>query len=138
MNLSLILYILCLNCFAIQDDVTILKEKLQNQVKCWNEGDIECFMDDYWKSEELIFIGKSGVTHGWTQTLENYKKSYPSKKEMGVLALDVIQVDRLDKNHFFVVGKWKLTREVGDVSGHFSLVWEKINGDWVIIADHSS
>ena len=116
---------------------TTIKEKLMNQVDCWNNGDLECFMRDYWKSDKLLFIGKSGLTYGWKNTLSNYKKNYPSRKEMGKLNLELIEVKKLDKRHYFTVGKWHLARDLGDLSGHFSLVWEKIDDDWVIIADHS-
>jgi hypothetical protein len=37
-----------------------------------------------------------------------------------------------------VVGKWFLKRNAGDVGGHYTLTFEKIKGEWVIIADHSS
>jgi hypothetical protein len=42
-----------------------------------------------------------------------------------------------DKN-YFVVGKWHLQRSIGDIGGHFTLLWRKIKGQWVIVADHSS
>jgi ketosteroid isomerase-like protein len=31
-----------------------------------------------------------------------------------------------------------LKRKVGDASGHYTLVFKKINGEWKIISDHSS
>jgi ketosteroid isomerase-like protein len=95
-------------------------------------------MADYWKSNDLLFIGKSGVTYGWDNTLKNYKLRYPTSKEMGQLKFEIVELDRLGTDLFFMVGKWNLTREIGDISGHFSLIWKKIDGDWVIISDHSS
>lgn len=133
------LLILFLTIFLMEtDDEAIIKNKLQNQAICWNEGDLECFMNDYLKSDKLIFIGKSGVTYGWNNTLNNYKKNYPSKKEMGQLRLEIIELNKIDGTHYFMVGKWHLTRDVGDLSGHFSLLWKKIENEWVIISDHSS
>jgi hypothetical protein len=119
-------------------DEIIIKQKLQNQAVCWNNGDIQCFMADYWKSDQLLYIGKSGVTYGWKNILNNYKKNYPSKKEMGELHFEVVELKKLDQNHYFMVGKWQLKREIEDLSGHFTLIWEKIDGHWVIVADHSS
>lgn len=120
------------------DDKTIITEKLSNQAKCWNAGDIDCFMQDYWKSDSLMYIGKNGVTYGWQKTLDNYKVKYPTKKEMGNLTFEIVTLKKIDEQHFFMVGKWFLKREIGDVGGHFSLIWKKINGNWVIVADHSS
>jgi hypothetical protein len=95
-------------------------------------------MQTYWKSDSLMFIGKSGVVWGWQQTLDNYKRGYPDTAAMGKLTFDIIQVKPLDKNHYFVVGKWMLKRSIGDIGGHYTLLMRRIRGQWKIVADHSS
>ena len=95
-------------------------------------------MGTYWQSDSLMFIGKSGVTYGWQNTLNNYKKGYPDTAAMGKLQFDILEVKRLSVMYFFVVGKWHLTRSIGDVGGHFTLLFKKVKNKWVIVADHSS
>ncbi len=138
MNNFILIIIFSLILSSNLKDETIIKDKLKNQVDCWNKGDLDGFMADYWKNDQLLFIGKSGLTYGWKNTLDNYKKNYPSKTEMGTLNLELIEMKKLDRRHYFTVGKWHLKREVGDLTGHFSLIWEKMDDKWVIIADHSS
>lgn len=112
---------------------------LDAQTKYWNAGDLENFMKGYWKSDSLMFIGKSGVTYGYNNTLENYKKGYPSRDAMGILKFNILKVEKISAEAYFVVGKWYLTREkVGDVGGHYTLLFKKIKDEWVIVADHSS
>lgn len=112
---------------------------LDAQTKYWNAGDLENFMKGYWKSDSLMFIGKSGITYGYNNTLENYKKSYPTRDAMGILKFNILKVEKIAADAYFVVGKWHLTREkVGDVQGHYTLLFKKIKGEWVIVADHSS
>lgn len=112
---------------------------LNTQTTAWNQGNIDQFMVGYWQSDSLMFIGKSGMNHGYQTTLDNYKKGYPDRAAMGTLKFDILKIKPLGKKHCFVVGKWHLTRpEKGDVGGHFSLIFEKIKGKWLIIADHSS
>jgi ketosteroid isomerase-like protein len=111
---------------------------LEMQTAAWNRGDIKDFMNGYWENDSLMFIGKSGVTCGWTNTLNNYKKGYPDTTAMGKLSFDILTIKRLSKKYYQVVGKWFLKRSIGDLSGHFTLLFEKINSRWVIIADHSS
>jgi hypothetical protein len=41
-------------------------------------------------------------------------------------------------SYYTVVGKWFLKRSVGDVGGHYSLLFRRIKGKWVIVLDHSS
>jgi ketosteroid isomerase-like protein len=119
------------------DDV-IIRNALQEQRLAWNAGDINRFMGTYWQSDSLMFIGKSGVTYGWQKTMDNYKKGYPDTAAMGKLDFDILEVKRLSVLYFFVVGKWHLTRSIGDVGGHFTLLFKKIKNKWVIVADHSS
>jgi len=57
---------------------------------------------------------------------------------MGSLSFDLIKVQRLSPEYYFVVGKWFLKRTVGDIGGHYDLLFRKINGRWFIVSDHSS
>jgi ketosteroid isomerase-like protein len=112
---------------------------LDAQIKYWNAGDLENFMKGYWQNDSLMFIGKSGVTYGYNNTLENYKKGYPTRDAMGILKFNILKVEKISADAYFVVGKWHLIREkVGDIEGHYTLLFKKIKGEWVIVADHSS
>jgi hypothetical protein len=116
----------------------VIRRMLDRQTKAWNTGDLEGFMEGYWKSDSLMFIGKSGITYGWDATLRNYRKGYPDKAAMGTLTFGIISVQKLSSKYYQVVGKWHLARTMGDLEGHFTLLVKKISGNWVIVADHSS
>jgi len=111
---------------------------LHQQDESWNRGDIEGFMTTYWSNDSLMFIGKSGVTYGWKNTMNNYKKGYPSTEAMGKLNFNLIQIKKLSRKYYHVTGKWHLTRTSGDLQGHFTLLLKKMKGRWLIISDHSS
>ena len=111
---------------------------LDRQTRDWNRGDIDGFMVGYWNSDSLKFIGQSGITYGYKQTLANYKKNYSDTAKMGKLSFQILDVKRLSDKNYFVIGKWMLKRSVGDLSGHYTLLFEKKDGRWVIVADHSS
>jgi hypothetical protein len=123
---------------AAGGDEQTIRTLIETQRLAWNTGDKEKFMQTYWQNDSLMFIGKSGVTYGWQKTLDNYKKGYPDTASMGKLDFDLLEVKRLSVMYFFVVGKWHLTRSIGDVGGHFTLLFKKIKNKWVIVADHSS
>lgn len=111
---------------------------MDEQEASWNNADLHGFMKHYWKSDSLKFIGKRGINYGWQNTLDNYKKSYPTAEEMGKLKFHNLSTEILDDSSAFVIGKWKLQRTSDTLSGHYSLLWKKLNGNWVIVADHSS
>jgi ketosteroid isomerase-like protein len=124
--------------FSQSSDELTIRKVLDNQIKAWNKGDIGGFMQGYWKNDSLMFIGKKGIIWGWQTTLENYKKNYPDTTAMGKLSFDIILVKKLSPDYYYIVGKWMLSRSIGDLSGHYNLLFKKINGTWLIVADHSS
>ena len=132
------LSIISLSVFSQTKDETEVRNVLARQNAAWNRGDVDAFMVGYWENDSLIFIGKSGVTYGYKNALANYKKNYPDTIAMGKLTFTLIKVKQLSPEYFHVTGKYYLTRTIGDASGHFTLLFRKINGKWVIISDHSS
>lgn len=115
-----------------------ITDMMLQQAKDWSNGNIEAFMHGYQKSDSLRFIGSRGITYGWQQTLDNYKKGYPDKEHTGTLTFDLLDFDRLAENVYLVIGKYHLERSIGNADGIFSVILKKIDGEWKIIADHSS
>ena len=120
------------------NDIEAVKQALFTQQDAWNQGNIDAFMEGYWKSEQLQFIGASGPTYGWQTTLENYKKRYPDQAAMGQLEFEILNVDIRSKKVISLLGKYSLKRENDSPSGYFLLLWKKIKGKWLIVADHTS
>lgn len=123
--------------YAQVDDETAIRNLMDKQITGWNEGNIDAFMQTYWKSDSLLFVSNP-PTYGWQQTLENYKKGYPDTLAMGKLSFKLLELRKLSAEYYFVMGNWHLKRTVGDIGGIFSLLFRKINGEWLIVVDHSS
>lgn len=144
MRILLLLVLICfcgnsLNAQALKaKEIKSIEAIMDKQENCWNEGDLNCFMEGYWQSASLRFMGKSGVTYGWQSTLDRYIKSYPDKATMGQLTFNIISLEKLSRKKALMVGQWQLKRDNDDVGGHFSLIWKKIKGEWLIVFDHSS
>lgn len=122
----------------LHKDIIQIKEVMNLQEKAWSDGDLEKFMEGYWKSDSLKFIGNNNISYGWETTLANYKKGYPTTNDMGKLTFEIIHLEKISSSCFSMVGKYTLTRKDDAPSGHFSLLWKKINGKWVIVQDHTS
>ncbi|RYF51429.1 MAG: DUF4440 domain-containing protein, partial [Cytophagaceae bacterium] len=45
---------------------------LKRQTDDWNAGRVDSFMNGYWPSDSLTFVGKAGITYGYDATLANY------------------------------------------------------------------
>lgn len=135
---SILALISCDKSTNVKQDTEAIKAMMHQQAKDWSAGNLEKFMAGYWRSDELKFIGSKGLTHGWQQTLDNYKKSYPSKDHTGTLKFDIMEISPLESQHYHVIGSYHLKRTIGDANGIFSLILKKIDGEWKIIIDHSS
>ena len=122
---------------SVQGDRQVLKRILSEQCDAWNRGDIATFMEAYWKSPDLTFSSGGATTRGWEATRDRYLKRYPDRATMGTLEFSQLEVRMLGDEAALMLGRWQLQREEPD-GGNFSLVWQKIDGIWVIIHDHTS
>ncbi len=118
------------------DKLAILKVMKQQEV-AWSNHDLEGFMQGYWQSDSLKFYGSRGLTRGWQQTLDNYKKGYPTKKESGTLSFTIDDISKVAEDSYWVMGQYHLKREMGDANGVFFIIFKKIDGEWKIVADMS-
>ncbi len=134
---SFLLAVLLFGCSRTDDEQQIRKI-LSAQVTEWNKGNIAGYMKGYWESDSLLFIGSKGPRYGYEETLKMYKKSYPDVEHSGMLTSTIVSMKRLSDSYYFVVGKWALKRSAGDVGGAYTLLLRKIDGNWVIVCDHSS
>lgn len=148
---SLLVTLLFTSCISVKADINSTAEEstdyelaeagirlvLEKQVTAWNKHDLEGFMDGYWKSDQLKFYGASGLTLGWDQTLANYKKRYPTKRETGTLNFVINDISIIEGNNYWVMGEYHLKREIGDAEGIFIIIFKQINGEWKIVADMS-
>jgi hypothetical protein len=119
-----------------QDKKAILAIMDAQQI-VWSKHDLEGFMEGYWKSDSLKFYGSNGVTYGWDKTLTNYKKRYPTPDHSGTLKFKINDITKIEKESYYVMGAYHLTRPVGNAKGVFMIIFRKIKGEWKIVADTS-
>lgn len=115
-----------------------IRSVISNQEKAWNSGDIDAYMQGYWKSDKLRFVSNGKYNYGWDSILASYKRSYPTSARMGKLNFKVREIKMLSNYAALVVGRWTLERAKDKPSGVFTLLIERIDDKWVITHDHSS
>ncbi|MDF1672142.1 MAG: DUF4440 domain-containing protein [Vicingaceae bacterium] len=133
----LILVTFMISCTNSTNEQAAILSVMNQQEKDWSTGNIEGFMQGYWQSDSLMFIGKNGIKYGWQTTLDNYKKSYPDKAAMGKLEFEVLNLE-VNNNTAYMLGKWSLIRKADNPNGYFTLYWKKIDAKWVITIDHTN
>ncbi len=115
-----------------------LRALLDAQVAAWNRGDVEGFMQGYWKSDGTIFVGSGGVLRGWQAVLDRYHKNYPDRAAMGRLEFSELEITPLAPDAAVILGHWQLEREKDRPGGYFTLIVRRLPEGWRIIHDHTS
>jgi len=131
----------------------LIRDTLDEQVAAWNRGDIDGFMEGYWKSDALTFSSGGRVTRGWNATRDRYHARYGTREKMGTLSFVDLEISMLEERHALVLGRYRLAFADGraPAAGGFSLVMARVEdvvGDekaradgrdgWVVIHDHTS
>ena len=141
-----LIYLFVFVAFSCQTSVSFDAEKakedifdvLLEQQRAWNEGNIEAYMQGYYKNDSLRFASGGNVTYGWQTTLDRYLKGYPDKSIMGQLTFSEIDIKLISNTSALVFGKWELEREQDHSWGLFTLIFQRTSEGWRIVHDHTS
>jgi ketosteroid isomerase-like protein len=143
-SILVILFCLVIRVLPAQSPEDAIRTVMNTQSEAWNRGDVDGFMKYYWNDKNLTFVSKRGVSKGWQQVYDNYKKGYPNQEAMGNLRFDHLEFDKMSSTAYMVTGSWLLTyaktndNKREDVGGWFTLVFRKIKKEWLIVYDHTS
>ena len=114
-----------------------VRAMLDRQVLAWNAGEVEVFMEPYWRSDELTFTSGGQIRRGWNETRARFRERYPDRAAMGRLSFSDLEITPLGREAALVLGRWRLERDHG-IRGVFTLVCRRVEGQWLIIHDHTS
>ena len=121
-------------------DVRAIRQVLDRQTEAWNRGDLEGYMQGYWKSPALTFYSGGTITAGWEATLARYRKRYQAEgKEMGRLDFPGETIEMLGPDSAVARGRWRLVLSGGkEAVGLYTVILKRLPEGWRIVHDHSS
>jgi beta-aspartyl-peptidase (threonine type) len=125
-------------------DETAIRAVLDSQAAAWNKGDLDGFMEGYWRDEQLTFISGDDITHGWDATRARYQKKYftPGQdgklNERGELSFAELQVEGVSPMAAIVRGRYILKLSDKTDTGRFTLTFRRLAAGWRITSDHTS
>ena len=118
------------------NEIDAIKKMLTSQKECWNNGDIDGFMEGYWNSEKLIFTSLNHKpAYGWQNTLERYRESYPDRESMGEFKFEILDLKLNSEKTAILKGRWELIRINDYPNGLFWLDIERFDESWLITKD---
>lgn len=143
--LGFFLALVCLTGFNSQNaqdqdratDYKAIQQVLDKQLKAWNGGSIDGFMEGYLKSDSTLFMSMNGPQYGWEKLRQMYHKSFPNREKMGHLTFDIERFHALEGKSYLVIGRWLVDQKTAEKSGYFTLLFKWIDGRWQIVLDHT-
>src|SRR2546423_11229788 len=107
------------------DTAPEIRAVLSAQQEAWNRGDVEEFMNGYWRSEETVFVSGDEVTRGWQKVLDRYKRNYSDRAQMGTLTFSNLEITPLGNDSAVALASWKLKRASDEPHGRFTLIFRR-------------
>jgi beta-aspartyl-peptidase (threonine type) len=132
----------CVGCSApdfARDRAEIL-DVLRDQADAWNRGDLNAFLEGYWRSDRTVFAGGDKVHRGFEAMARRYREAYPTKEKMGRLSFSNVTFEQLEADRAVLTGAWEVEIAGSEKrpGGVFTLIWRKFDEGWKIVHDHTS
>ncbi len=124
----------------VEADKSAILAVLTAQNEAWNRGDLDAFVDGYWRSDRTVFAGGGTVHRGFEAMAERYRKAYPTRERMGKLAFSSLTFESTETDRAIVTGAWELEIDGQEKrpGGVFTLIFRRLPEGWKIAHDHTS
>ena len=122
------------------DPKAAITKVLKDQAVAWNRGDLDAFLEGYWKSPKVVFQSGGSRHDGFDAMRDRYRNSYQANgKAMGQLSFSGVEIEPLGVEAAFVRGRFALAMPDGaHPSGLFTLILRRFDDGWKITHDHTS
>ena len=104
----------------------------------WNRGDIDGYLAEYWNSDKVRWVSEGTVRYGFEAIATSFKARFDSPDNMGRLEVANLEIQLLGENDALVFGAWIQTTPAARRHGVFTVHLKKMDGEWLIVSDHSS
>jgi hypothetical protein len=104
----------------------------------WNAHDIDGYLAPCWKSPDLLVVIEGEQLKGWADVNATYHRGYPNRDEMGSVVYDRVQIQLVSPDVAVGLDWWTVFQKKGKTLGTSTMVFRKINDNWVIVVMHSS
>ena len=113
---------------------------LDDQTAAWNRGNLDAFLEGYWRSPKVVFMSGGTRNDGFDAMRDRYRKRYQADgRAMGQLAFSGLEIEPLGPDSAFVRGRFTLTMPDGThPTGLFTLIMRRFDDGWKITHDHTS
>ncbi len=120
------------------DDHQRILALFESSCSAWNRGDVGGYLSCYWHSDKVRWVSGGSVQRGFEAIASAFKERFGSPDSMGRLEVADLEVQLLGENDALAFGAWTQTTRTAGHRGVFTVHLKKIDGEWLIVSDHSS
>jgi len=120
------------------DDHQRIRALFESACAAWNRGDIDGYLANYWHSDKVRWVSEGIVRYGFEAIAAACKARFDSPDNMGRLEVANLEIQLPGESDALVFGAWTQTTRAARRHGVFTVHMKKIDGDWLIVSDHSS
>lgn len=114
-----------------------IRQAMEASAAGWNAGDLARFMAIY--ADDAVFVTPKGLLRGKTAIAAKYQPSFAGGgNSRGSLGFTFLEMRGIDPAHAMLFARWTLKGANSSETGMTTLVFERRDGAWKIVADHSS
>jgi len=123
-----------------EDAAQAVRAILDRQVIDWNKGDLDGFLNGYWKSPKVVFQSGGQRFDGWEAMRDRYRRRYQGTgRAMGRVEFSGLEIETLGPEAALARGRWCLFMPDGTKpAGLFTVIFRKLPEGWKIVHDHTS
>lgn len=122
----------------MSDDHQRIRALFEESCAAWNRGDIDGHLADYWHSDKVRWVSEGTVRYGFEAIAAGFKSRFDSPDNMGKLEVADLEIQLPGESDALVFGAWIQTTPTARRHGVFTIHLKKIDGEWLIVSDHSS
>ena len=112
---------------------------LDAQAKAWNSGDLQGALAAYCDRPDMIWVNRSGITHGYRAFAEGMQKDFADRSKMGVMRTLVLHGRPLGEGKALMSIRWNISRDGKRVMGGVSTqLWQQCGGRLRVVLEHAS
>jgi uncharacterized protein (TIGR02246 family) len=120
------------------DDHQRIQALFESSCAAWNRGDVGGYLSGYWHSDKVRWVSEGTVQYGFEAIASAFKARFGSPDNMGRLEVADLEIQLLGEGDTLVFGAWTQTTRTARRHGVFTVDMKKIDGEWLIVSDHSS
>jgi uncharacterized protein (TIGR02246 family) len=113
-------------------------DQLNQMVDAWNRHDIDAYVDNFWRSDQLIVVIEGENFRGWDLLNKAYHLGYPNPAEMGTLTLDRLQVQMIGPELGCALAWYTVTFTKKKELGTATIILKKLPEGWRVMISHTS